>query len=105
MSSAMLPPAPSGGPVDDTAVTDRELLSARSPGGFWRDVFTRLRRNPTAWIGAAIVFVFVFVAVFAPWLAPVPRDSAARCEVHHPDVHSGPRRTAAVPPRARPLRR
>ncbi|WP_183501147.1 ABC transporter permease [Microbacterium invictum] len=48
------------------------MLSAGSGGGFWRDTFRRLRRNPTAWIGAAIVAVFVFVAVFAPWLAPYP---------------------------------
>lgn len=71
MTSAMLPPAPSGGPVDDTAIDDKELLAARTGGGgFWRDVFRRLRRNPSAWVGAAITAVFVLVAVFAPWLAP-----------------------------------
>ena len=43
MTSAMLPPAPSGGPVDDTAVDDKELLAAKTGGGgFWRDVFRRL---------------------------------------------------------------
>jgi len=90
MSSAMLPPAPSGGPVDDTAVTDKELLSARSPGGFWRDVFTRLRHNPTAWIGAAIVFVFVFVAVFAPWLAPYPETALPGAKHITPTYIPGP---------------
>lgn len=71
MTSAMLPPAPSGGPVDDTSVDDKELLSAKtSGGGFWRDVFRRLRRNPSAWVGAAIVAVFLLVAILAPWLAP-----------------------------------
>lgn len=72
MSSSVLPPAPGGGPVDDTAITDGQLLAAKTRGGFWHDVFGRLRRNPTAWIGAAIVLVFVVVAVFAPWLAPYP---------------------------------
>lgn len=73
MTTAMLPPAPSGGPVDDTAVTDGELLSARAGGGgFWRDVLRRLRRNPSAWLGAVIVAFFVLIAVLAPWLAPYP---------------------------------
>jgi peptide/nickel transport system permease protein len=67
----MLPPAPSGGPVDDTAVDDKELLAAKTGGGgFWRDVFRRLRRNPSAWVGGAIIGLLVLVAIFAPWLAP-----------------------------------
>jgi peptide/nickel transport system permease protein len=67
----MLPPAPSGGPVDDTSVDDKELLAARTGGGgFWRDVFRRLRRNPSAWVGGAIIALLVLVAVLAPWLAP-----------------------------------
>ncbi|WJL94558.1 ABC transporter permease [Microbacterium sp. ET2] len=70
MTSAMLPPAPSGGPVDDTAVDDRELLDAQVRGGFWRDVFRRLRRNPSAWVGAIIIALFVLVAALAPVLAP-----------------------------------
>jgi peptide/nickel transport system permease protein len=90
MTSAMLPPAPSGGPVDNTAVDDRELLRAQSPGGFWRDVFKRLRRNPTAWIGAAIVFVFVFVAVFAPWLAPYPETALPGAKYITPTHIPGP---------------
>lgn len=75
MSSSILPPAPDGGPVDDTAIVDHELQAAQVRGGFWRDVFRRLRRNPTAWIGAAIVFVFVVVALLAPVLAPYPETA------------------------------
>lgn len=70
MTSAMLPPAPSGGPVDDTAIDDRELLGAQVRGGFWRDVFRRLRRNPSAWVGAVIIALFILVAALAPVLAP-----------------------------------
>ncbi len=71
MTSAMLPPAPLGGPVDDTAIDDRELLSAKSgSGGFWRGVLRRLVRNPSAWVGAVIIAIFILIAVFAPWLAP-----------------------------------
>ncbi|WP_439593647.1 ABC transporter permease [Microbacterium sp.] len=71
MTSAMLPPAASGGPVDDTAVDDRELLSAKIGGGsFWGGVFRRLRHNPSAWIGAIIIGLFLLVALLAPLLAP-----------------------------------
>ena len=36
----------------------------------WRGAFQRLRRNPSAIIGAVIVALFVLVAVFAPLIAP-----------------------------------
>lgn len=71
MTSAMLPPAPSGGPVDDTAIEDKELLVARATGGgFWRDVLRRLRRNPSAWVGASIIALFLLVSLLAPLIAP-----------------------------------
>ncbi|MFG1678429.1 ABC transporter permease [Micromonospora sp. NPDC049282] len=41
-----------------------------------RDAFRRLRRNPTAMVGASIVALFVLVAIFAPLLAP--HDPAQR---------------------------
>lgn len=44
----------------------------RRSGSFWGDVLRRLRRNPAAWVGAVVIALFVFVAVFAPWLAPYP---------------------------------
>ena len=36
----------------------------------WQGAFRRLRRNPSAIIGAAIVAMLVLIAVFAPLLAP-----------------------------------
>ena len=39
-------------------------------GGLWSDAFRRLRRNPSAVIGFVLVSLFVFVAIFAPFLAP-----------------------------------
>jgi peptide/nickel transport system permease protein len=75
MSSGILPPAPSGGPVDDNAIVDTGLLSAQPRGGFWHDVFRRIRRNPTAWIGAVIVAAFLLVSLLAPVLAPYPAES------------------------------
>jgi peptide/nickel transport system permease protein len=39
-------------------------------GGLGRDALRRLRRSPTAIVGAALVLLFVLVAVLAPVLAP-----------------------------------
>jgi peptide/nickel transport system permease protein len=39
-------------------------------GGLWSDAFRRLRRNPSAILGFTLVSLFVFVAIFAPFLAP-----------------------------------
>lgn len=51
--------------------------SGREPtGGLWRDAFRRLLRNPAAVLGAVLVLLFLFVALFAPLLAPYPPDQA-----------------------------
>ena len=97
MSSSILPPAPSGGPVDDTVVVDAELLAARTQGGFWRDVFRRLRRSPTAWIGAVIVFLFVAVSLLAPWLAPYPQLALPGARLITPTSIPGPGELAEFP--------
>ncbi len=39
-------------------------------GGLARDAVRRLRRSPTAIVGAVLVSIFVLVAIFAPVLAP-----------------------------------
>ncbi len=98
MSSSVLPPAPGGGPVDDTAVVDEKLLAASgSGGGFWSDTFRRLRRNPTAWIGAAIVLVFVIIAVCAPWLAPYAETALPGARYVTPTHIPGPGELAQFP--------
>ena len=44
-------------------------VALESPtGGLWRDAFSRLRRNPTAILGAFLVLLFVIAAAFAPLL-------------------------------------
>ena len=48
----------------------RELELEPSGGGLWRDALHRLVRNPGAIVGFVIVAALVFVAVFAPLLAP-----------------------------------
>lgn len=51
-----------------------ELMVARSDAthgkGVWKEAFGRLRRSPMAICGAAIVLVFVIVALLAPLIAP-----------------------------------
>jgi ABC-type dipeptide/oligopeptide/nickel transport system permease subunit len=48
----------------------REVSLEPAGGGLWRDAWARLRRDPGALVGFGIVGVFVFVAVFAPVIAP-----------------------------------
>lgn len=48
----------------------RELQMEAPGGGLWSDAFQRLRRNPAAIIGFALVGFFVLVAIFAPLIAP-----------------------------------
>jgi peptide/nickel transport system permease protein len=45
------------------------------PSGLWRDAWFRLRHNPAALFGFALVGAFVILAIFAPLIAPEdPRD-------------------------------
>jgi peptide/nickel transport system permease protein len=48
----------------------RELQLEEPTGGLWRETWSRLWRNPSAIIGAFFVFSFIFVALFAPLIAP-----------------------------------
>jgi peptide/nickel transport system permease protein len=48
----------------------REIALEAPSGGLWSDAFARLRRNPGALVGFALVALFVVVAVFAPLIAP-----------------------------------
>jgi len=56
--------------VDDPDAPNRSL-SARQMALY------RFKRNPLAIIGAVIVLSVIFVAVFAPWLAPSPESAGA----------------------------
>jgi peptide/nickel transport system permease protein len=50
-------------------------IALEAPSGLWSEAWSRLRRNPGAIVGFALVLLFVFVALFAPLLAPhAPRD-------------------------------
>ncbi len=61
--------------LDATQGAINEGLLGKPPSdergtSLWRGAFRRLRRNPSAIIGAAIVAMLVLIAVFAPLLAP-----------------------------------
>ena len=48
----------------------REIGLEPPGGGLWREAWARLRRNPGALVGFALVGFFIACAVFAPLLAP-----------------------------------
>jgi peptide/nickel transport system permease protein len=52
------------------AEIEAQEVAFAKPSGLWSDAWRQLRRNPGAIIGAFFVGVFVFCAIFAPWLAP-----------------------------------
>jgi peptide/nickel transport system permease protein len=61
----------SGSPVGDPFEGPGGSAAPDERGtSLWRGVFARLRRDPFAILGAAIVLVFVVVAIAAPLLAP-----------------------------------
>jgi peptide/nickel transport system permease protein len=45
-------------------------VATEAPSGLWSDAWVRLRRNPGAIAGFALVLLFIVCAVFAPWIAP-----------------------------------
>lgn len=62
----------------EVAIDDAESAGEDVGGSLVREAWRRLRRDPVAILGAFLILVLVFVAVFAPWLAPYsPRDLIA----------------------------
>ena len=59
--------------IDDLAAS---VATPEAGAGLARSAWRRVRRSPTFLIGAAIIGIFVAIAVLAPWLAP--HDPAAR---------------------------
>jgi peptide/nickel transport system permease protein len=45
-------------------------VQLEAPSGLWSEAWRRLRRNPAAIVGFVLVGVFLFVAIFAPLIAP-----------------------------------
>ena len=58
------------------AELESRQLETHAPSGLWVEARYRLLRNPGALVGVFLVSLFVFVAVFAPWLAQFdPKES------------------------------
>ena len=53
-----------------TATATADAFPDDRPVGLWRDAFRRMRRSPSAIIGASLVGFFLLMAIFAPFLAP-----------------------------------
>ena len=77
-----LPPA--GAPVPVVPVDDEPGVS------LWVAAWHRLRRNPSAIVGAAIVGAFVLVALLAPWLTRHQPGSAEWSHLVTPSSVPGP---------------
>lgn len=96
--STVLPPAAGGSPAEDATAVDLKAGSGGAPrGGFWHDVFRRLRRSPVAWTGLVIVLLFVLVAILAPLLAPYPETDLPGAREITPTYIPGPGEIAAFP--------
>ena len=52
------------------AEVEAREVQLEAPSGLWSEAWKRLRRNPAAIVGFVLVSIFVFVALFAPLVAP-----------------------------------
>lgn len=98
--SVVLPPAAGDvDPLNPGGAASAEISDAAKfdKGGFWREVFKRLRRNPTAWIGAFIVLTFVTIAALAPLLANFPETALPGAKFITPTHIPGPGEIAEFP--------
>jgi peptide/nickel transport system permease protein len=52
------------------AQVEAREIQLEAPSGLWSDAWRRLRHNPAAIVGFVLVGIFLFVAIFAPLIAP-----------------------------------
>jgi peptide/nickel transport system permease protein len=52
------------------AQVEAREVQLEAPSGLWSDAWRRLRHNPAAIVGFVLVGIFLFVAIFAPLIAP-----------------------------------
>ena len=76
--------SPGTATVDETAVED---LRARQGRGrprvkSWRLYGRRLLRRPAALVGTVIFCMFLFLAVFGPWVAPYEPGATTERDLH-----------------------
>ena len=73
------------------AAETRTAHPEEARGGLARDAVRRLRRSPTAIVGATLVTIFVLVAIFAPLLAPYSPTAQDLSQIR-PGTFPGPSR-------------
>ena len=47
------------------------MLATASKPGSWRKTWAKMKKRPGMIIGIAVLVLFVFIGVFAPWIAPM----------------------------------
>lgn len=52
------------------AQAEAREVQLEAPSGLWSEAWRRLRQNPAAIVGFVLVGIFLFVAIFAPFVAP-----------------------------------
>ena len=52
------------------AQVEAREVQLEAPSGLWSDAWRRLKHNPAAIVGFALVGIFLSIAIFAPWIAP-----------------------------------
>jgi peptide/nickel transport system permease protein len=52
------------------AEVEAREIQLEAPSGLWSEAWRRLRHNPAALVGFGLVGLFLFVAIFAPVIAP-----------------------------------
>lgn len=87
-----IPPASGGAPGADPAGSTPGPLEAHDEQGvsLWRGAMRRLRRNPSAIIGATIVLGFVLIAILAPLLTSYQPGTAEKAGQITPGSVPGP---------------
>jgi peptide/nickel transport system permease protein len=74
----------------DSAAVEERMRQVRKTKGYWTIVFRQLRRNKGALLGAGFLLFLVFVAIFAPLIAPydpiemAPTDRLQPPSLAHP---------------------
>ena len=64
-------------PITDAPAAGAAAVPGEEPGvGLWKGAWRRLRRNPTAILGALIIALFVLIAILAPLLTQYEPGSA-----------------------------
>jgi len=66
----MRPEAPAAKPASPRGATTEPGVLSRPARSLWGDAWIRLRRNPVAMAGGAVVVLLLALSLGAPWIAP-----------------------------------